>query len=184
MISPYLPLWIPQCRICCLPGWESRHTSTVHSVTSQGQCIHQTLTDGSLVSIQCDQSGAVYTPNTDGWKLGEYTVWPVRGSVYTKHWRMEAWWVYSVTSQGQCIHQTLTDGSLINTVKPVHNGHSVEKQKVADVGRWPLYRGPKFSRSIYFLSFIRIVFRLDGIFKRIAITAEANSFGLLILNYL
>ena len=40
------------------------------------------------------------------------------------------------------------------TVKPVDNGHSMEKQKVAVVGRWPLYRGSKFSRPYdFFLSY-------------------------------
>ena len=38
------------------------------------------------------------------------------------------------------------------TAKPVYNGHSMEKQKVAVVGRLSLYRGSKFSKPFHFLS--------------------------------
>ena len=57
----------------------------------------------------------------------------------------------------------------ICTVKPVYNGHSIEKQTVAVVGRWPLYRGSKFSRPFHLFSFIQYVFRFEGILKRIVI---------------
>ena len=57
-----------------------------------------------------------------------------------------------------------------NTVKPVYNGHSMEKQKVVVVGRWPLYRGSKFSRPFHLFSFIQNVFCFEGIFQRIVIT--------------
>ena len=66
------------------------------------------------------------------------------------------------------------------TVKPVHNGQSMEKQQVAVVGRWPLYRGSKLSRPFHLFSFIQNVFWLEVIFKRIFITTHANSFGLLV----
>ena len=42
-----------------------------------------------------------------------------------------------------------------NTVKPVYNGHSMEKQKVAVEGRWPLYKGSQFSKSFHLFSFIQ-----------------------------
>ena len=45
--------------------------------------------------------------------------------------------------------------SSIITVKPVYNGHSMEKQKVAVVDRWPLYRGSKFSMQFHLFSFIQ-----------------------------
>ena len=48
------------------------------------------------------------------------------------------------------------------TVKPVYNGHSVEKQKVAVVGRWPLYRRSNFNRPFhFFLSYNTFPFRRD-----------------------
>ena len=52
---------------------------------------------------------------------------------------------------------------ILSTVKPVYNGHSMEKQKVAVVCRWPLYRGSKFSRPIHLFSLIQNVFRFKGI---------------------
>ena len=42
-------------------------------------------------------------------------------------------------------------------------------KKVAVAGRWPLYRGSKFSRQFHLFSFIQNVFRFEGIFLRIVI---------------
>ena len=39
---------------------------------------------------------------------------------------------------------------VLYTVEPVYNGPSMEKQTVAVVGRWPLYRGSQFSRPFHF----------------------------------
>ena len=45
------------------------------------------------------------------------------------------------------------------TVKPVYNGHSMEKQKVAVLGRWPLYKGPSSAgHFIYVLSYRMFLF--------------------------
>ena len=55
--------------------------------------------------------------------------------------------------------------NIASTVKPVYNGHSMEKQKVAVVGRWPLYRGSKFNERFHLFSFIQNVFRLEAISK-------------------
>ena len=46
-------------------------------------------------------------------------------------------------------HHYIAKCPVIYTVKPVYKGHSMEKQKVAIVRRWPLYRG----HFIYFLSY-------------------------------
>ena len=40
-----------------------------------------------------------------------------------------------------------------HTVKPVYNGRSMEKQKVAVAGRWPLYRGVQVHQAISFIFF-------------------------------
>ena len=69
-----------------------------------------------------------------------------------------------------CLAHLLYCVTLGYTVKPVYNGHSMEKQKVAVAGRWPLYRGSKFSRSFHLFSFIQNVFRFEGISQRIVIT--------------
>ena len=90
------------------------------------------------------------TTNFGSWTTVVWSIIPIKVTHEGQWFRIKICHLWNLTFTKLMIRDTI----VWYTVKPVYNGHSREKQKVAVVGRCPLYKGLKQFQNIFHLEVI------------------------------